>query len=608
MLFIPPALTRSSRRAWEEAKRKLGRTVADSEDISSWTDSDIPSAWTDSNFPIGPTSSDLPGCFISSDSESLSSTSSTAQPVIRSRRMSSASSSVSEMDTDRSLSIKCQRPASISTTRCSVAPELDYTAVIPFRSQDFVPENKRPPVRTGYTRVFELARDANKTNSLIYGIPREIVLEIMACLDPVDMHTARQSCSLFFTLFSVAGFSKLQEPICEPPKSSDASGSSNSQTTPGAVQEDESSLSPALYKPLFKFRLSELGSSQKKRCAALILRDRLCKSCLPDRPVNERYVVPYGSTSRKFCTGCRKDHLLHYFSASQLPRHDAICIAWEGKMRMCSHRSISLSDTFDLVTSGYSLITVLEPCQECSLQFRAERGEEQPNISQWKNVDPSPGCWNSMYTWTVEVCRLGKNQVVTKQLLRESLDDLKNRIGDEVLCPHISFEGPELLEPFDWHHCACFRNPDAGEKQACLKHSPDHYSSGFCCACQNRTHQHAGSFMGGHSDRNRWKSKYYVQHQWSCPVCFAYYSWNLEKRSVTLRHFQSLQPMDVLQLSSEFPRFRMKPETLWSWVNKLDSATFEGGEALNCKTLCGDRSCWNYRARLKDWATSLYRF
>lgn len=487
------------------------------------------------------------------------------------------------------------------------APEPEYTAVIPFRPSEPVPKKERQLVRTGYTRTFELARDANQKHSLICSIPREIVLEIMECLDPVDMHAARQSCSLFFSLFSVAGFSNLQDPICEPPQSSDAAGLSSSQTTPGAVQEDESSLPPALYKNLFKFRLSELGGSQRKRCAALILRDRLCKSCLPDGPVIERNVVPYGSSSRKFCTGCRESHMLHYFSASQLPRHDALCIAWEGKRRMCPHRSISLSDTFDIVTSNEWKMTVLAPCQECSLQFRADRGEEQPNIYQW-NYCGAGQSWYS--TWTVEVCRLGKSEVVTKELLRDSLGDLKNRIGDEVLCPHVSFEGPELLEPFNRHHCACFRKPDAGGRQACLEHPTDYPASTFCCACRNKAHHHAGSFMGGQSDRDNWRHDYPVKHEWSCPVCSAYYCWNLEKRSVTLRHVRGLHGVDFVRPSSKVARFRIRPQTwnLRCWVIALDSATFEGGEALNCKTLCGDRSCWNYRARLRDWATSLYRY
>ncbi|KAF6811302.1 hypothetical protein CMUS01_13303 [Colletotrichum musicola] len=606
MLVIPPALTRSSRRAWEEAKTKQEGTVADSEVPSSWTDSDIPSDWTDSDFPVGPTRSDLPDYVTSSDSESLSSTSSTAQPLRLPRRMGSASSKVSAMGTCRFLSIKGQRTASTSTPSSSATPEIDYKAVILFRPQDSIPKKKRSLVRTGYTRAFELARDANKKNSLIYGIPREIVLEIMACLDPVDMYAARQSCSLFFTLFSVAGFSKLQEPICEPPKSSDSSGSSSSQTTPGAVQEDESSLSPALYKPLFKFRLSELGSSQKKRCAALILRDRLCKSCLPDGPVTERNVVPYSASSRKFCTGCRKSHMLHHFSASQLPRHDAICIAWEGKRRMCPHRSISRSDTFDIVTSDEWKRTILAPCQECGLQFRADRGEEQPDMYQWGSDYDHGSCYS---TWTVEVCRLGKNQVVTKQLLRDGLSDLKDRIGDEVLCPHVFFEGPELLEPFRWHHCACFRSPDAEGKQTCLRHSTDYFASKYCCACRNKTHQHAGRFMGGHSHQDDWKHDYFVTHDWSCPICFAHYSWKLDKRSVTLRHLRGIYDICVAQPSSNVPRFRKKPQAwnLRSWIIALDPATFEGGEGLNCKTLCGDRSCWNYRAKLEDWADSLFR-
>lgn len=614
MLRVIRDLLRAQRRKRDEAVNQHEDLVETSSEVTCGsTRCDLPTRSIDPDLPIKSSDPDLAsssngsGLLNNSTGSELSNNLTPSEPPSSSLAMDQ--SALSPRETESSSS----RLAPMTAGQVCImkwpgfprmplaAPKPDYTAAIPLRPREF--QNKTALVLTGYTRIFELAAQKNKANSWIYQLPREVVLEIMGHLDPVDMYIARQSCRLLFSLFTVAEFSHLQDPCRQTQQTSNALGLSSGQASTGIAQEDESSsLSPARYRPLFKFRLSKLDGSQKKLCTARIRQDWLCKSCLPNGPVTiERDPMQSGLYPRRFCKMCRVDHSSHYFSADQLHRRrDLTCIGWEGKKRICPHRSISLQDTFKAAAPRQGKQALLPPCGECTLLFRKDGKEEPPSLYVWQ--DSPDYCISS---WTVQVCQLGKDQLVTKQLLRDGLGYLKRRFGDKLLCPHMSFDSAKLLEPFEWDRCICFRA--AGEQDACSEHqTTNDIFRTDCCLCKGLEHRRAGRFMGGHCHKNWENWEHADKHSLSCPTCYADYTWVLDGRSVTLDYLQTFEMRDDIGASTDGPRSQIKVDYLWSWMRMLDPGTFQAGENLDWETLCDDRSCWNYHARMQAWYNFLW--
>lgn len=236
-----------------------------------------------------------------------------------------------------------------------------------------------------------------------------MALEIMEYLGPPQLYLLRQTCRMFWRLFTDRKFAYLHKELVWFP----------------------TNLKPNERIPVdFRGSMIEFnqrnGSPEWRQAAKLLMKDHLCQDCranqdsilrhrcLPKDYIQRRYWTPV------LCNGCNTEHSLACFSEAQAKSARPRCMAWEGKLQICPHRYMPLLDknmpSCETLTlpNNWMPRTIVPACPKCVQRFSATRGEVPPRIA----VDALE---TAQLEWIIEICELEKSQLITKDLLRSRL-------------------------------------------------------------------------------------------------------------------------------------------------------------------------------------------
>lgn len=178
--------------------------------------------------------------------------------------------------------------------------------------------------------------------------------------------------------------------------------------------------------------------------------------------------------------------------------------------------------------------------------------------------------------WTIEICELEHSQLITKDIMRGRLRDLKKQHGDGLLCPHISFDDGQLMTPFDHRHCVCFREAtmeSPGGRDTSRNHNA-------CCARRRRPETTA-VFM----HPSGWSE---LLHHFCSGRCWSGCQWILIGRWVFLRRIHKLSSLGSFWLfpTSRGPSFvRIRPDMVTKvakdFIYLLDTDTYVSMQSLS---------------------------
>ncbi|KAF4826898.1 hypothetical protein CGCTS75_v008720 [Colletotrichum tropicale] len=444
----------------------------------------------------------------------------------------------------------------------------DPSPTIRFR-RDLVPHSP-PSIPTGYDTAWQTSRLENCSSNPLLRLPNELLLEIMECLAPPDLYVVRQVSYLFAALFRYAAFAKYhqQTAIIDP-----ATAEPSVHRLLRAYRRLRGKTAPVPhFVPGVEFNLDALRAEERDGLRYALQRRTFCAQCLAGRSQERQAntgIYPRGHIT---CSACEYTHHPSWFSPAQRQRRDRICIGWEGSMRICPHHSLPWSRARLWIDAGR--VTgerrCLFRCRQCADAFgRHGRAPAVMYHPRW----PSSG--ELMLGWCAPVYTLAKGEVLTKDLLRRSVERLSRR-HPGLLCAHVAFDVEQLMTVFYWHTCVCFRQPSA---MAAGYHKSDE-RAGFrcdCCAALNSRMERVGRFpvSPGYTAVSR--------HVKICRQCLYHYKWTSDGRRIYL--VGSLYQVGEAHYTSRRVSSR--------WMGMLDPSTYQQTEEWRHLKWCADKSCAN---------------
>lgn len=426
---------------------------------------------------------------------------------------------------------------------------------------------------TGYCTSFLSRRAQNQENSPIFRLSDHVLLDIFCYLGPVELYCVRQVSSRFASIFTshnwlFATTSLQKEGKHNPYQRAQQAGGPNGH--------DSGSLTSA-HEPIVKVNQNIISAHHKGSIRDL-LRFDVCRDCLPSA-----YFRPYGGNGYPHptpCTGCKINHRCTLFSNTQYTSPRPVCIAWEGKFRLCRHKFLSLSEPINHKRRQNGDNTTFE-CTDCKKSL-VNVGDVPPRLLRTPKD-------RIMATWKLTVCTLESNQVVTKDLLKQGLGQIQPH--NDYLCPHTDFKDSFLLHPFDTNCCLCFRTTAASN--ACPEHSTP--LADRCCICRGDFDNLAGKFMAD--------CELDTHHTARCEKCVATYRWTLEGNKVMLTGTRVVSEMEVVQDAKGKQEAWLTPkvEDLPLWLKSLDPSSYEGNEDTWEYNMCKRDSCHRSRRKGLAW-------
>ncbi|KAF6782343.1 hypothetical protein CSOJ01_16012 [Colletotrichum sojae] len=272
------------------------------------------------------------------------------------------------------------------------------------------------------TQAPEMTDDASAESSLV-RLDKKLLLRIMHLVDPADLYFLRQSCYTFFHLFHDESFGRFRA-ICE---------------------DQEQRIT------IFDISAAPLPHAIRNRVTRL----NLCDECLAAKMDKESYEDRSSALLKpQACEPCGSFHsLLHFpeqsMMGAQLFAKHKRCMCWEGRVRLCDHRRVSLSAVCRSAekrkeTLPQTLRTTLVKCDTCLktamndvLRSGRSRHIVPPSFTLTLNKSLSGALsFKGSITWTLPVCMVDRGQDMTDRFLLEKLSVLKQSHGDGLLCPH----------------------------------------------------------------------------------------------------------------------------------------------------------------------------
>lgn len=428
---------------------------------------------------------------------------------------------------------------------------------------------------TGPSVAWVGKREQNALRSPIYRIPRELLLEIMDWLDHEDAFIFRQVCVLFHGAFSHGSFSNLHdsEPAQQPRSISRLRRwvSVISRRSPVSV--------PTSCNPLLAFRRESIGNSGQLQVRRLLQKDLLCSGCRSNWPANCEFMElkeRYHDQPKIYCSDCNYKHAAYSFPTGQDPESPRRCIAWEGRVKICPHQSLTWSTLIYLFNSPRrrGRETVVLDCTSCMAAFRGIG--ESPVIRHTSNFEDN----FLILTWKVQVCVVERGRFVTRDVLRQALQQL-DQAHPDLMCGHMSFE--DMMEAVSADRCVCFR--EANSESRCYKHHLN--DAAFeCCACfMKPTSRKMGRFLGGIRNRNA-----PGLHGIRCRECLVEYEWTTEGRRIFIQAKDFLAEDLGWHYGAEaiYPRL---PSDAWWWAKHLDQTSWQRDESQRHLTWCAEKKC-----------------
>lgn len=492
--------------------------------------------------------------------------------------------------------------SSIFTLLPQESPTQSSDLITPYRKQSKT--SKQDEIYTGYHQNSHRMRNRiNTADCAIYQIPLEIQLQIMGHLNHVDLFCLRQSCYMFLSAFEHKSFKKLQRPINIP---EDYSASEHELNRTSYIFSEYQYMANHLrrqqenpagcgevqrrYQPIVEMNLNRLSGEEKQEVAQRTRLNAVCEVC------SKKQAIPSNLFCRRFfyypekrllhCADCKRMHNVSLFSEYQLAKSHPICMGWEGKIQICPHQHMSLLEIFKWMESASAQKGAESrnlSCQACQLHFQPKGQEHFPTLSISNDH-------NLRLHWTMVVCDLRKGQLVTKDLIRRGLIDVEERFNNEYLCPHLTFSNQELMVPFNWEHCVCFREASP-EKPECYRSKIRDHESSQCCACNSSKHADAtGILMMPSLARKCGHSL----HQVLCRLCHATYRWGVDSNRITFTREHYFVGISMFHQTTHKRQLSLKGrEEISRWVRCLDPTTYHGNEHMQQHKGCIDKACSN---------------
>ncbi|KIH87091.1 hypothetical protein SPBR_04937 [Sporothrix brasiliensis 5110] len=455
-------------------------------------------------------------------------------------------------------------------------------------------------------------RRQNACNSALHRLPNELLFMIFRESDFLSQQMIRQTCHLFAALITGLG------------------GSRAGQRFDGTY--DVRQIWP------------RHGSAARRKAirpewAALTRRDKegLCTDCMEfelSGQLNERLKW---LDLLLWCSSCQTYHKRGMFPASHRRKIKAerSCIGWQGRWRICPHRSLSWGrlvkewamcrlvgewETCTLYGWRGAELSLFACGEGCAVAGGCTNGDNRvPKMDtvnyaypvDWSEEHERDGPRHSVGTlWRAALFDVDPSKPLSLRSFQEKLDDLGNRNNKRAsgpsLCPHVRFNDGKLLRPLQAPHCLCFpRDDNSDNNRTKMDRGPGYpmqqhaYDSDTCqwhCACHGAGQNHAsltrptkpdGTLWDGCALRdiwgafdlaNQWRSNPNHLHEFQCSVCYVRYSWLRDGNTMVLQHLSWCGP-------TENPN--------GTWIRKLDPHSWNITKDNKTKHVywCPDSTC-----------------
>ncbi|KAM7204248.1 hypothetical protein V8F20_003661 [Naviculisporaceae sp. PSN 640] len=337
--------------------------------------------------------------------------------------------------------------------------------------------------------------------------------------DCVTRHIMRQTCSIFLAAIG-AGDARQFEAIRR--------GNSAHQVVPW---ECPYSLQHPMWDKLVWPIHEPPRQIGRDQLANLLARDRgrRCDACHEYQESGQIEKTLWLLRHPLWCSGCRKYHPLLFFSAKQRETSpdQRICIGREGKVRLCSHESLTWAQLHSAARSAkYSADPVtIKSCSNKSHNSPKSwwRSPIFPELALLHKTSSVTARYSVHITWTSPVFDLDSNVPIRKENIRDCLasQEKESYLFEHAFCPHVTNNDGQLLLPFEPNQCVCFES----HEETITSTAPCHhctemeFSFNQCCRClaatspYNKDNNPQGHFM--YTDSLDYHKDYLANHNTS---------------------------------------------------------------------------------------------
>jgi hypothetical protein len=320
----------------------------------------------------------------------------------------------------------------------------------------------------------------NLTCSPLCRLPEELLLDIMGRLDLVSIQCLRRASRLFLRLYSSPIFRSTQQP---------------ERTVLDSFEHwDEP-------------RDDLPDNHWSEELQILLDKDitNYCQDC-QERQINQNHRWRRKHTTLTkdylYCSGCHTEHPVCLFSKTQRSRccRIRVCIGREGFIRVCEHLVITWEDVINtalklsiLNTDDYTTV-FLKKCKHES-HFPQHHKKDTPLLNS-QSIYPAVQVRGGIHQHTelglfwhghlrlpdVDFDKEGYNKIATPRLLRQQLEEFRQKTPAKNIVPEFSPGRLIEMECFDPNRCSCLRY--AGIEQLPKGWQLTHRDSEFRVACR----------------------------------------------------------------------------------------------------------------------------
>ncbi|KAM7212141.1 hypothetical protein V8F06_012466 [Rhypophila decipiens] len=412
----------------------------------------------------------------------------------------------------------------------------------------------------------------NRKQSQLYRLSAELIFLIVTNADRVTRHCMRRACKLFLAAIGdgdIRDFEYRQR-----------GGNPNELVPwegPKTLRFPHSILGWAQrpIRPVWPVHEHPVGINGRRTLLQLLARDRgkRCDSCHDYQQSGRAEEILSRFSRRVWCSGCKEEHALILFSATQrcMPEHTRICIGREGRIRLCSHEAVSWEDI-------HRTPRIFEDSQSRRLlRSCTHQSHHSPETNLFKSlavpkllISKGFGIHNIIISWSSPVFDLDPDEpdlLIRKQDIRDHLNSQTTpTLFKHSLCPHVAVNDGQLLLPFEPNQCGCFDQEPVSETSEYL---------GQCHDCDK-----------------------FCEFDYRCCRCLTVKSRHSFRQGDFMRIECSEDGSVEPSYQNTFPR-PTAPTVMW-WLDKLDPESWgiSADEELRHVVWCPDKDCpTRYRMR-----------
>ncbi|KAF6791045.1 hypothetical protein CMUS01_16243 [Colletotrichum musicola] len=188
--------------------------------------------------------------------------------------------------------------------------------------------------------------------------------------------------------------------------------------------------------------------------------------------------------------------------------------------------------------------------------------------------------------WTATVLTLSEGEILTKEMIRAALKTFNER-HKGIICAHASFDFEQLMKPFYWTRCLCFREPS----ELCRMYHEirSYHRRSECCFCAKEELPACLGILPA-SDSHELPAH---EHATSCMWCGYQYSWEVDGPQIVLAGYTTAlntaleTGLTYWQAPKQAPSHAVNK---W-WIRLVDPSTVKRDESVRHVEWCDDGNC-----------------